>query len=84
MAATRSGLAIERVFGFWLDFAFDIDAIAGSEEYVIVYGRFRATSIKTRKQLDMPLAEVWHIPKRQGGPDQPIYSDTKLALDILG
>ena len=76
--------AIERVFGYWRDFAYDLDAITNSEEYVIAYGRFRATSIKTGKPIDMPLAEVWHIRDGRVVMINPVYSDTKLALDLLG
>ena len=76
--------AIESVFGYWRDFSYNVEAIADSEEWVMAYGRFRATSTKTGQVLDVPLAEVWHI---QGGRVvmiHPVYSDTKLAVDTLG
>src|SRR5690349_3615991 len=53
--------AILNVFGYWRDFSYDIDSIAYGDEYVIAYGHFRATSSRTSKRIDMPLAEVWRI-----------------------
>ena len=76
--------AIQQVFGYWHDFSYDIEAITDSAEFVIAYGRFRATSTKTGKQIDIPLAEVWHIRDGKVVLVNPVYSDTKLALDVLG
>jgi ketosteroid isomerase-like protein len=76
--------AIEQVFAYWRDFAYEVEAIADSELWVMAYGRFRATSVKTGKQLDIPLAEVWHIRDGKVMMISPIYSDTKLALNVLG
>ena len=75
--------AIQRVFGYWEDFAFDIESIVYGDEYVIAYGRFSATSTKSGKKIDLPLAEVWKIHEGRVALVHPIYSDTKLALDAL-
>lgn len=76
--------AIESVFGYWRDFAYEVEAIADSEEWVMAYGRFRATSVKTGQQIDVPLAEVWRIRDGKVALIHPVYSDTKLAVDLLG
>lgn len=75
--------AIQRVFGYWDALSYDVEAIVDGDEYVIAYGRFRATAKATGKSIDIPLAEVWRI---RGGKVElcsPLYSDTKATLDAL-
>jgi ketosteroid isomerase-like protein len=76
--------AIQNVFGYWKDFAYDIENVVYGEEYVIAYGRFSATSVKSGRKLDIPLAEAWRVREGRVAFVHPIYSDTKLALDVLG
>lgn len=75
--------AIQNVFGYWKDFAFDIESIAYGDDYVMAYGRFSATSVKTGKQVSFPLAEVWKINNGRVVLVNPIYGDTKQAVDAL-
>lgn len=76
--------AMENVFGIWKDFSYDIEGTAYDEEYVIAYGKFSATSVKTGTKFSTPLAEVWHIRNGKVVLLHPVYSDTKAAVDALG
>ncbi len=75
---------IQNVFGYWNGLSFNTDAIVYGDEYVMAYGRFRATANATGKTLDIPLAEVWRIKNGKVLLCSPIYSDTKAALEALG
>jgi uncharacterized protein len=76
--------AIRNVFGYWSVFSYDIESIVYGDEYIIAYGHFRATSSRTGKKIDMPLAEVWRIRNGKVRLCSPIYSDTHAAVAALG
>jgi len=76
--------ASKHVLSYWSDLSYKVEAIADSDEFVMAYGRFRGTSKKTGKKLDIPLVEVWHIRDGKVLMINPVYSDTKLMLDVLG
>jgi uncharacterized protein len=82
VSAIKAG--IQKVFGYWSKFSFDIESIVYGDEYVIAYGHFRATSSANGKSIDMPLAEVWRIQNGKVLLCAPIYSDTKAAVEALG
>ena len=72
------------VFGYWKDFSFDVKQLTEGGNYVIAYGTFSATSIKTGQKVSFPLAEVWEIVDGRVKLCQPIYSDTKMVCEALG
>jgi ketosteroid isomerase-like protein len=75
--------AIQGVFGYWKDFAYGIESIVYGEEYVMAYGRFSATSVKTGRSVSFPLSEVWKIHDGRVALVHPIYGDTKQAVEAL-
>ena len=76
--------ALMRVFEYWKDFLYKPEHILADEEWVMAYGEFSATSIKTGKKVAFPLAEIWRIRQGRVVLVTPVYSDTKAVLDALG
>lgn len=76
--------AITRVFDYWTDFSYTVESIVYGDEWVMAYGTFNATAIKTGQRISQPLAEIWRLEGGKVKMVAPIYSDTKAALDALG
>jgi ketosteroid isomerase-like protein len=80
--AIRAG--IQKVFGYWRDFSFNVETLAANDDWVIAYGQFSATSIATGRSVSFPQVEVWKFKDGKAVLVQPIYSDTLAAVDALG
>ncbi|WP_340315540.1 nuclear transport factor 2 family protein [Rhizorhabdus argentea] len=76
--------AILSVMSYWDKMTLDLDVIAAEGDYVIGYGTFAATGLKTGRKVSFRLAEVWKLRNGRVVMLSPVYGDTKLASEALG
>lgn len=76
--------AILSVLSNWEKMTLDLDVIAAEGDYVIGYGTFAATALKTGKRVSFRLAEVWKLRNGRVVMLNPVYGDTKQASEALG
>lgn len=75
---------VRKMLEVWKDIDVSIDAKTAGDGYVICYGTFNATGVKTGLRVSLPLLEVWRL---EGGKIvfvEPVYTDTFLANKALG
>lgn len=75
---------VQKMVQVWKDIDVKLDAKTAGDGYVICYGSWTATGVKTGLRVTIPLLEVW---KLEGGKIvfvEPVYADTFLANKALG
>ncbi|MET0545254.1 MAG: nuclear transport factor 2 family protein [Caulobacterales bacterium] len=76
--------AIMSVRSNWDKMTLDIHTLTAGDDYVIAYGTFAATGLKTGIKATFPLAEVWRLKNGKVVFLNPVYGDVALANKAMG
>lgn len=76
--------ALQQIFPHFSAFSYKPDVITSGGEWVMAYGELAVTAAKTGKSISFPLAEASRVVDGKIVLINPVYSDTKALLDILG
>lgn len=75
---------VRKMVEVWKDIDVKIEAKTAGGGYVICYGSWTGTGVKTGLRVTVPLLEVWRLENDKIVFVEPVYADTFLVNKALG